>query len=118
MMSRPAATLWRRSKAMGEVSADLLTPDQAAQLLTISTKTLREHVRAGEIAFIPTGRGEKRVRMGFDRKDILDFIESRRKRACPSTSTQKAPSTKLSSNSMVILFEDLQRPGTRRKPKP
>ncbi|WP_409530316.1 helix-turn-helix domain-containing protein [Shinella sp.] len=101
---------------MGEISTDLLTPDQAAQLLTISTKTLRAHVKAGEIAFIPTGRGEKRVRMGFARKDILDFIESRRKRECPSISQPKARITHTTSSSKVVAFSALQRPKPRKTP--
>ena len=83
---------------------DLLSPDQAAAKLDISTKTLREHVRAGEIAFIPTGRGEKRMRMKFDERDILEFIERRRKRLCPSISQPKAHTTTTTSSSKVIGF--------------
>jgi excisionase family DNA binding protein len=92
----------------------LLTPDQAAELLNISKKTLREHVDAGDIAYIPTGRGEKRVRMGFDPKDIRAFIERRRARKCPSTSTQEAPTINMTSSSTVIDFMALQRPPARK----
>jgi len=83
---------------------DLLTPSQAAEMLTISVKVLREHVDAGEIAFIPKGSGKKRPRMAFDRKDILDFINRRRMRKCPSTSPKTRRITNLTSNVAVIGF--------------
>ncbi len=73
-------------------------------MLTISKKTLRAHIKAGEIAYIPLGIGEKRVRMGFDRQDVIEFIERRRKRQCPSTNTPKVRSTNTTSSSTVIGF--------------
>ncbi|WP_436081863.1 helix-turn-helix domain-containing protein [Pararhizobium sp. LjRoot235] len=87
---------------------DLLTPAEAASILTISTKTLRGHVKAGEIAFIPLGRGEKRPRVGFDRKDILDFINRRRMRQCPPTSPKTRRSTTTTSSAAVIGFTALR----------
>ncbi|MEV4609729.1 helix-turn-helix domain-containing protein [Neorhizobium sp. LMR1-1-1.1] len=83
---------------------DLLTPSEAAEMLTISVKVLREHVDAGEIAFIPKGSGKKRPRMAFDRKDILDFINRRRMRKCPSTSPRTRRITTSTSKSEVIGF--------------
>ncbi|WP_210011378.1 helix-turn-helix domain-containing protein [Neorhizobium galegae] len=83
---------------------DLLTPAEAAAMLTISVKVLREHVDAGEIAFIPKGSGKKRPRMAFDRKDILDFINRRRMRKCPPTSPKTRRITTSTSNLGVIGF--------------
>ncbi|WP_370878631.1 hypothetical protein [Pararhizobium capsulatum] len=87
-------------------------------MLTVSKKTLQEHAKAGEMAFILIGRGKKRMRKGFDPKDILEFIERRRLRLCPSTKAPKVRSTSSISSSGVVAFTDLPRPPTRRKQKP
>ncbi len=86
----------------------LLTPTQAAELLGISTKTLREHVRSGEIAVISTGCGMKRPRVAYAASDIQDFINRRRTRLCQSTNTKTARSTNTTFNSGVIAFAALQ----------
>jgi excisionase family DNA binding protein len=59
---------------------DLLTPAEAANLLGISVRTLRAHVRSGELAFINVGRGQVRKHIAFTRQDLEDFIKSRRMR--------------------------------------
>lgn len=59
---------------------ELLTPAEAADFLGISVRTLRAHVRSGELAFINLGRGQVRKRMAFTRQDLEDFINSRRMR--------------------------------------
>ena len=87
---------------------DLLTPAEAAGMLTISLKLLREHVKAGEIAFIAKGTGTKRPKMAFDRKDILDFINRRRTRQCQSTSTKTRRTITSTSSSAVIGFTALR----------
>lgn len=87
---------------------DLLTPAQAADLLNISTKTLRAHVKAGEIAFITVGLGVKRQRMVFSQQDILDFINRHRIRQSPPTSAKQARSTLFISDSTVVGFTALR----------
>jgi hypothetical protein len=82
---------------------------RAARELCISTKTLREHVRAGEIAFVPIGRGEKRPRLAFDPQDIRAFIERNRSRAaCPSIDPKTARTTSSTSKSGELGFMALR----------
>jgi excisionase family DNA binding protein len=61
----------------------LLTVKQAATLLAVSTSTLREFVRNGEIAYIQKGRGTERQHMSFHPEDIEDFIKRNRTRQNP-----------------------------------
>lgn len=58
----------------------LYSTEETARLLSISTKTLREFVRAGDIAYVPLGRGKSKPRLGFHMDDINDFIRGRRTR--------------------------------------
>ena len=58
----------------------LLTVKQAASMLAVSTSTLRELVRVGEIAFIQKGRGTERQHMSFHPLDIEDYIKRSRVR--------------------------------------
>ncbi|MNT86320.1 Helix-turn-helix domain protein [compost metagenome] len=95
----------------------LLDSEQAAELLNVSTRTLREFVKAGDIAYVPLGAGRSKPRLGFTMEDINDFIKSRRARACPSTSMPKVRSTNTTSKSTVVAFSDLQRLGISKKPK-
>lgn len=61
----------------------LYSAAETAALLSISTKTLREFVHAGEIVYVPLGRGTSKPRLGFHIDDINDFIKGRRVRECP-----------------------------------
>ncbi|MCA1403675.1 helix-turn-helix domain-containing protein [Ensifer sp. IC3342] len=61
----------------------LYTSEQTAKMLNISTKTLREFVKAGEIAYVPLGAGKTKIRLGFHMDDINDFIKRRRTRDSP-----------------------------------
>ncbi|WP_162241354.1 helix-turn-helix domain-containing protein [Rhizobium sp. Leaf341] len=61
----------------------LLTTKEVATLLAMSTKTLRDLVRNGEIAFIAIGNGTVRQRMAFHPRDIEDFVNRRRMRDAP-----------------------------------
>jgi len=61
----------------------LYTSEQTAEMLSITTKTLREFVKAGEIVYVPLGRGKTKPRLGFHIADINDFIKSRRTRESP-----------------------------------
>ncbi|MFC5760564.1 helix-turn-helix domain-containing protein [Rhizobium sp. GCM10022189] len=94
----------------------LLTSKQAADMLTISVKVLRAHVKAGDIAFISKGTGTKRPKMAFDPTDIQEFINRRRTRQCPSIKTPKVRSTSSTSSSTVVAFSALRRPVTKKKP--
>jgi hypothetical protein len=78
---------------------------EAAAELRMSERTLREHVKYGEIAFIKKGRGSLRDRRMFDPKDIEGFKERQRRIAsCPSTSTKVPATTTSISDTKVIGF--------------
>ncbi|MFG1238045.1 helix-turn-helix domain-containing protein [Xanthobacter autotrophicus DSM 597] len=87
----------------------LLTMEEAAEQLGIGIKTLREHVRHGEMPFISMGRGEKRKRRMFDPADLQAFVAARREREpCPSIEPKTARCTTTISNIEVYDFTALQ----------
>lgn len=86
-----------------DVKPLLYTSEQTAEMLNISTKTLREFVRAGDIAYIPLGKGRSKPRLGFHIDDINDFIKSRRTRESPPP-VRPARFTVKSSNQPTIGF--------------
>jgi excisionase family DNA binding protein len=100
----------------------LLTLAEAAEMLRISVKTLREHIDAGELACIILGRGRLKKRRAIDHDDLRAFIirhkETGGRAQCPSTSRRKAPITTMISNTKVIGFTALraQRVAETRKP--
>lgn len=67
----------------------LLTPGEAAQHLGMCVKTLRRHVRAGDIFAIQIGFGGVRPRLKFALVDLNAFIDLRR-RAGPSRVPRRA----------------------------
>ena len=92
----------------------LLTPEEAAERLNMSKKTLMEHVKAGRLRFINIGTLRRR-RYRFTAKNLATFIENQKVReapACPSIRAQKARSTAMISNSTVIAFTAQQKPET------
>lgn len=95
----------------------LLDSEQAAELLNVSTRTLREFVKAGDIAYVPLGAGRSKPRLGFTMDDINEFIKSRRTRACLSTSQKPARITTSTSKSVVLGFTALQKQRTAEKQK-
>ncbi|PSO28808.1 hypothetical protein C7G41_24225 [Bradyrhizobium sp. MOS002] len=97
----------------------LLTPRQAAALLGVSTKTLLEYVKTGELHYINMGRGTKKRRRMFTDLDLDGLVERRRQRdgQCQSTSTKTARSTTTTSNSRVIGFTALREQRMSVKPK-
>ncbi|AII27754.1 hypothetical protein B9J07_12805 [Sinorhizobium sp. LM21] len=95
----------------------LLDSEQAAELLNVSTRTLREFVKAGDIAYVPLGAGRSKPRLGFTMDDINEFIKSRRTRECPSTSQRTARITTSTSKSVVLGFTALQKQRTAEKQK-
>ncbi|WP_419178583.1 helix-turn-helix domain-containing protein [Ensifer adhaerens] len=95
----------------------LLDSEQAAELLNVSTRTLREFVKAGDIAYVPLGAGRSKPRLGFTMDDINEFIKSRRTRECPSTSQRTPRITTSTSKSVVLGFTALQKQRTAEKQK-
>lgn len=87
---------------------DLLTADQAAACLGICTRTLREHVRAGELAFIPTGRGPTRQRRMFHPADLDAFIDNRRRYECPPIALKANRTSDTTSSYKAIDFKALR----------
>ncbi|CCV03324.1 hypothetical protein MESS2_1030181 [Mesorhizobium metallidurans STM 2683] len=95
----------------------LHTPEETAKILGISIKTLREHIELGRIRSIIVGTGKKRKRRRFTDKNIQSFIEGQKLREAPPCQSIKAPkahTTPMTSNSTVVAFSVLQKPGTRK----
>ena len=71
----------------------LTKPKELAQDLNMSVKTLLEHVKAGNIAFVVIGHGKRRRHIAFRPCDIESFLEHQARReaggeACRSTKGQ------------------------------
>jgi hypothetical protein len=77
---------------------------ETAKLLGLDEKTLRGHVRRGNIRYLSIGFGEKRPRREFRLADILEFLERMSRRECPSTAPRTRRSTTSTSSSAVIGF--------------
>ena len=58
----------------------LLTPKEAADILAVSTSTLRDLVRHGEIAFVQRGRGTERRHLAFHPLEIENYIKRNTRR--------------------------------------
>lgn len=71
----------------------LLTPEQAAQELSISTAQLRAVTNKGHIRYVNIGLGEKRESRRYALEDLTEFIERRSRRECRSTSAPASRST-------------------------
>ena len=65
----------------------LLTPQQAAKLLAISVKQLRDLSHEGLISFVNIGLGTKRPTRRYLPQDIDDFINRRHVRNSPAVGT-------------------------------
>ena len=84
----------------------LLTLAQASEILAISTKTLRAHISAGELAYINIGHGDKRKDIRIDPDDLRAFID-RRKRIDfkpPPRATRRSIAPKSSDTTEIIGF--------------
>lgn len=55
----------------------LIPPDEAAELLSISVRTLKSHVDAGELRYVSLGRGLRRERRMFALADLEAFIQTK-----------------------------------------
>lgn len=71
------------------IGTGVLNPARAAALLGMSPRTLRAHVRAGNIACVRLGFGERRPRRGFLPDDIVAFMAKLRRTECPPEGTHR-----------------------------
>lgn len=83
---------------------NLLTVKEVAAMLAISVSTLRELVRAGEIAFIQKGRGSVRQHVSFHPDDVEDYIKRSRTRLHVSTGPKTARMSKYAASSHGLDF--------------
>jgi len=81
-----------------------LPPKETASLLGIDQKTLRGHVKTGNIRFVVVGLGMTKLRREFTLSDILEFLERMRCRECPSISAPTRPTTTMISSGDVLGF--------------
>ena len=74
----------------------LMTPREAADLLSVSTKHLRKLTNAGEILYVIVGNGTQRERRRYSAEDLQAFIEARSRQAGPTKRPPGGPATKAS----------------------
>lgn len=95
---------------------------EAAKRLGISVKLLMKHVKAGRIRYINVaGPGSSRPRYRFTDYILKVFQSKQQKREvpkCQSVKMPKAHTTNTTSNSTIVAFSALQKPGTKKTPKP
>jgi hypothetical protein len=103
-------------------AARLLKPQEVAERLGCTVKTLFGHVRDGSLRYVNVGRGEIRPRYMFAESDLAEFEEVRRRRnagamARRSTAQKLRRSTISISNGEVIAFTALRKqpPSAKRK---
>ena len=53
---------------------ELLTVKQAAQMLGVSVKVMRELIWSGRISYIDLNKGGRRIRARFTRQHLEDFL--------------------------------------------
>lgn len=68
----------------------LLSPAETAALLCMCERTLRGHVRRGEITFRAIGGGGTRQRRMFGLDDVMDFL-NRQRRSVPQIEPTRRP---------------------------
>jgi excisionase family DNA binding protein len=92
----------------------LLSIEEAADLLDISSKTLRRHVAAGEIPYVLIGRRTRK----FAQQDLDAFIARRRRQEepCPSTSRKGRRGGTMTSSSGVFDFMAARAQRTGKRP--
>ena len=100
----------------------LLKPQEVAQRLGCTVKTLLGHVQDGSLRYVNVGRGEIRPRYMFAESDLAEFEEARRRRngramPCRSTGQKAVHSTNTTSSGEVIAFTALRNKQASAKPK-
>ena len=91
----------------------LLKPQEVAERLGCTVKTLLGHVQDGSLRHVNVGRGEIRPRYMFAERDLAEFEEARRRRngremPCRSTGQKVVRSTNTTSSGEVIAFTALR----------
>ena len=95
-------------------SDGLKTAAQAAAKLGCSIKTLKGHIKAGELKYVALGSGRVRRRRMFTDADLDEFIANQTRKdqpACPSSRTPARHSGASTSNAKVIAFTAQPKPG-------
>jgi len=95
----------------------LITPADAARQLAISEKQLRELTAAGKIRYVNIGNGEKRETRRYTQQDLASFVEARSNQQCRSTGAPAKRSTRSTSGTVVIDFQDRRAARLGAKPK-
>ncbi|WP_353448035.1 helix-turn-helix domain-containing protein [Sphingomonas aurantiaca] len=92
---------------------DLLTPEDAADRIHVSTKTLRRLRQDGHIRYVAITDRKIRYRL----EDCDEFVASRARKApeCPSTSARPRPTGTSTSSGKVVGFS--ARPAARASAK-
>ncbi|MBU6428506.1 MAG: helix-turn-helix domain-containing protein [Cyanobacteria bacterium REEB65] len=73
-MSSPKTQADRHTSGVqGTMPGDLLTPDQAAEILNLDVTTIYAKLRAGEIPYLDLAKRARRIR----RSDLEAFIQSK-----------------------------------------
>jgi hypothetical protein len=96
--------------------ASLPFPETAAAL-GMDPKTLRQHVKVGNIGYIAKGLGTKRPRREFRLADIEAFYARISRLECPSTNVTTRHSITSTSKCEVYDFMDRQNRPRSEKPK-
>ncbi|NMC34582.1 MAG: helix-turn-helix domain-containing protein [Veillonellaceae bacterium] len=73
-----------KQAAIELMAQKLLTVKDVAELLNVSIKTVYRLVRGGHLVYVRLTDGQAKNHCWFARKDVLEFIESRRTRVQPA----------------------------------
>lgn len=84
----------------------LMTPQEAADFLSVSTKHLRRLTDEGAIRYVNIGTGLRRETRRYTAEDLREFIEGRSKLVGPATKIALKPATR-SPNIVGIDFRAL-----------
>ncbi|AWN44355.1 hypothetical protein DK389_03975 [Methylobacterium durans] len=91
---------------------------EAAAALEMDKRHLRSAVRAGRVGYLIHGQGERRARRRFLLCDLVQFLQSERRRECPSTRAKVRRSSGATSGSKDSAFGALRARLTGAPPKP
>ncbi|WP_072249555.1 hypothetical protein [Chelatococcus sambhunathii] len=91
---------------------------EAAAALEMDPRQFRAAVSAGKVQFILRGGGERRRLRRFLMCDLVEYLKSERRQACPSTKGKARRSTGRNSGSTVYDFASLRERLTGASPSP
>src|SRR4051812_14654456 len=78
----------------------LLTLDEAALDLGVCKRTIVKHISSGELAYIVTGAGHRRLQRKIHPNDLRLFIDKRRRFDCQFTSP--APNRRITTSTSKL----------------